>query len=162
MENEIKEKEILHQFEEEKGVWKAVAVPAAAIFLIVVAGAVSGFFLSRRGPTASGLENKELMGGAQMVDTSEGMGIKDEKVFRDTAKGKIEVNDFSVVKDGSHKLLRPGGQSQTAYLTSSVVDLNQFKNECVQIWGETFAGQSAGWLMDVGRVKILDDCPEGL
>ena len=26
----------------------------------------------------------------------------------------------------------------------------------VQIWGETFKGQKAGWLMDVGRIKVIE------
>jgi hypothetical protein len=26
----------------------------------------------------------------------------------------------------------------------------------VQVWGETFKGQKAGWLMDVGRIKALE------
>ena len=83
-------------------------------------------------------------------------------LFRSTAQGKIEINDNGDIVEGSHKLLRPGGPSQTAYLTSSVLDLNQFKGKCVQVWGETFASQKAGWLMDVGRIKILEVCPEGL
>jgi hypothetical protein len=26
----------------------------------------------------------------------------------------------------------------------------------VKVWGETFKGQKAGWLMDVGRVKVME------
>jgi hypothetical protein len=26
----------------------------------------------------------------------------------------------------------------------------------VKVWGETFKGQKAGWLMDVGRVQVID------
>ena len=52
--------------------------------------------------------------------------------------------------------MRPGGPSQNVYLTSSVVDLNLFVDHKVQIWGESFAAHKAGWLMDVGRVKILE------
>jgi len=29
----------------------------------------------------------------------------------------------------------------------------------VKIWGETFKAQKAGWLMDVGRVEIVN--PDG-
>jgi len=58
--------------------------------------------------------------------------------------------------EGSHKLTREGGESQTLYLTSTVVDLEQFVGRKVQVWGETFAAQKAGWLMDVGRVKVLE------
>ncbi|MGB9707096.1 MAG: hypothetical protein ACPLXP_03430, partial [Microgenomates group bacterium] len=101
-------------------------------------------------------------GGAEVVEGPKEVGIKDVKTFRDYAFGRLKINDNGDIPEGSHKLIRPGGPSQTAYLTSSVVDLNQFLEKCVEVWGETFAGQKAAWLMDVGRVKILDSCPEGL
>jgi len=66
----------------------------------------------------------------------------------------IEKNGFD--GEGTHKLLREGGESQTAYLTSSVLDLDLFVGHKVEIWGETFAAQKAGWLLDVGAVKVLD------
>jgi hypothetical protein len=48
------------------------------------------------------------------------------------------------------------GEHKYVYLTSSVVDLQSFVGKKVQVWGETLAGQSAGWLMDVGKVKVID------
>jgi hypothetical protein len=142
---------------------KEILIPSLIIVAIIVAGGFTGYFLSKRGGVASGpTETKQLIGGAEVIQGPKEVGIKDEKVFKDTSQGKIVVNDNKDVPEGSHKLIRPGGPSQTAYLTSSVLDLNQFLGKCVQIWGETFAGQKAGWLMDVGRVRILDSCPEGL
>lgn len=58
--------------------------------------------------------------------------------------------------EGSHKLLRPGGDSQTVYLTSSATDLDEFVGMDVEIWGETFKGQKAGWFMDVIKVKVVE------
>lgn len=142
--------------------FKRAAAPALVIIAIILFGAVSGYFLANRGIAALPSKETELTGGATMVQGPKEVGIKDETVFRDTAQGRIEINDSEAVTEGSHKLIRPGGESQTAYLTSSVLDLNQFQGKCVQIWGETFAGQEAGWLMDVGRVKVLDSCPEGV
>jgi len=143
---------------------KETLIPVGVILAIIVAGGVTGYFLSNRGQGSTMIptQSKQLIGGAEMVQSSKEVGIKDEKAFKDTSQGKIVVNDNKDVSEGSHKLIRPGGPSQTAYLTSSVLDLNQFLGKCVQIWGETFAGQKAGWLMDVGRVRILDSCPEGL
>lgn len=141
--------------------FKGAGIPALAVVAIVLAGVVSGYFLANRGSAAPEKET-ELIGGATIVQGPKEVGIKDESVFRDTAQGRIEVNDSETVTEGSHKLIRTGGESQTAYLTSSVLDLNQFQGKCVQVWGETFAGQEAGWLMDVGRVKVLDSCPEGV
>ncbi len=81
-------------------------------------------------------------------------GVPDEKTFKDDAEGVLIKGGLS--GEGSHTLLRPGGESQNVYLTSSVVDLDQFVDARVQVWGETFKGQKAGWLMDVGRLEIKE------
>ena len=133
---------------------KAVLLPAVIILLIITAGGLTGWFLNNR--------SKSLTGGVEVIQGGKEVGIKDEKTFRDTASGRLEANGTSEASEGSHKLIRPGGPSQMAYLTSSVIDLDQFVGKCIQVWGETFAAQKAGWLMDVGRAKILDSCPEGI
>jgi hypothetical protein len=136
--------------------FKEIFLPAGIIVTIILSGSITGYFLSK----SSGV--KKLAGGVQIMGGTKEVGIKDEKTFKDTTEGRLEANNDTSVPEGSHKLIRPGGASKTAYLTSSVVDLNRFVGKCVQIWGETFAAQKAGWLMDVGRVKPLDSCPEGL
>ncbi|PJC28217.1 hypothetical protein CO054_01295 [Candidatus Shapirobacteria bacterium CG_4_9_14_0_2_um_filter_39_11] len=142
---------------------KEILLPAGIILVIILAGGITGWFLANRGGLPVGpTQIKQLTGGAELIQGPKEVGIKDVETFRDTAEGKIEVNENSNIPEGSHKLIRPGGASQTAYLTSSVVDLNQFLGKCVQVWGETFAAQKVGWLMDVGRVKILDQCPAGI
>jgi len=162
----MEEQNLVQQFPQnpKKSNLKEILIPTIIILVIIVAGGFTGYFLSNRtkGLTMIPTKTTQLMGGAQVIQGSNEVGIKDEKAFKDTSQGKITVNDNKDILEGSYKLLRPGGPSQTAYLTSSVLDLNQFLGKCVQIWGETFAGQKAGWLMDVGRVKVLDSCPEGL
>ena len=74
--------------------------------------------------------------------------------FKDSAEGYLEAGGLD--GEGSHKLLRPGGESQTVYLTSSITDLDELVGFEIKIWGETFKGQKAGWLMDVGRVEVLN------
>ena len=145
-----------------KSVLKEIVIPVAAILLIIGVGSLTGYLFSKRSAIGGSTESKELIGGAEMIQGPKEIGIKDERVFKDTAEGKVEVNDNGEVIEGSHKLIRPGGPSQTAYLTSSVLDLNQFVGRCVQVWGETFSSEKVGWLMDIGRVKVLDSCPEGV
>lgn len=143
---------------------REILLPALIILVIIVAGGLTGFWLSRQttfGVSGSG-GSRTLMGGAQLVQSPKEMGIKDTETFRDSAKGRIEVNDNPEVPEGSHKLIRSGGPSQTAYITSSVVDLNLFVGKCVEVNGQTFAAKKAAWLMDIGWVKLLDSCPEGL
>jgi hypothetical protein len=79
-------------------------------------------------------------------------GSADEKAFNTSATGVLDKGGMN--GEGTHKLVRPGGISQTAYLTSSVIDLDSLVGHQVTIWGETFKGQKAGWLMDVGRAKV--------
>ncbi len=80
------------------------------------------------------------------------IGLQDTSSFKDSSTGVLQKGGLD--GEGSHNLLRPGGPSQTVYLTSSVVDLDAFVGHQVTVWGETFKGQKAGWLMDVGRVKV--------
>lgn len=90
----------------------------------------------------------------EVVKTAGEEGVKDASTFKDTATGTIIENDGKLTKEGTHILTR-GDASQNVYLTSSVIDLSKYVGKKVQIWGETFAGQKAGWLMDVGRIKVV-------
>lgn len=121
----------------------------ATIVLIIAGGILSGFLLSsatRRQATIAPTTSSQT--GASKV-----VGSPDSKTFRDTAEGVLEVG--SINGEGTHRLVRSGGESQTVYLTSSVLDLNQFIGKKVRVWGETFAAKKAGWLMDVGKIEIL-------
>lgn len=122
------------------------------IFLIpIVLGIISGFtlyYLTTRGTARLAGKNVEV------VQTKNEEGVKDASTFRDTATGNLSENDGKVTTEGTHILLR-GDVSQNVYLTSSVIDLSKYTGKKVQVWGETFQGQKAGWLMDVGRIKVL-------
>lgn len=88
------------------------------------------------------------------IQVGDVFGSEDKDTFGDQAQGYLQLGGLN--GEGSHSLLRPGGESQTVYLTSSVTDLDQFVGMEVSVWGETFRGQKAGWLMDVGRVEVVD------
>lgn len=90
----------------------------------------------------------------EVVKTPTEEGVKDASTFKDTATGTLQENDGKITTEGTHILTR-GDASQNVYLTSSVIDLSKYVGKKVQIWGETFQGQKAGWLMDVGRIKVL-------
>jgi hypothetical protein len=79
-------------------------------------------------------------------------GNGDTAVFKDTAEGVLQ--NGGIDGEGQYHLVRPGGDSQNVYLTSSSVDLSQFIGRKIKVWGETQAAQHAGWLMDVGRVQV--------
>ena len=125
---------------------------AGAVLLIVVAGILTGYSLFRfssSGGISKSLSSQEGSSKAKLV-----VGSKDTKTFRDNAEGTLEKG--GVDGEGTHKLIREGGESQTVYLTSSVLDMNEFIGKKVRVWGETFAARQAGWFMDVGRVEVLE------
>lgn len=125
-------------------------------FVAVLLGVITGFsgyqLYAKSGSMGSSQDELPTVveGSIKKGDT---FGSNDE-TFKDTAKGYLETGGFE--GEGSHKLLRPGGDSQTVYLTSSVTDLSEFEGMEIEVWGETFQGQSVGWLMDVGKVKVLE------
>ena len=127
--------------------WKTVLV----LVVLIAAGIGTGYLLSSReagpAPTARNVGEEEVTKGMTV-------GIADEKTFKDSAEGKVVKGGLD--GEGSHHLERPGGDSQSVYLTSSIVDLDKFVGREVQVWGETFSAKKAGWLMDVGKVKVLN------
>jgi hypothetical protein len=126
------------------------------LVMVIVAVVVVGFGVLT-GWLLSGAQNgktQEKVTGTNVTQTKKEAGISDEKTFRDTAQGLMKEGGIN--GEGTHHLERDGGPSQYVYLTSSVIDLDSFVGKNVQVWGETIKGAKAGWLMDVGKVKVLD------
>lgn len=125
------------------------------VFLGTITALVANKFMNKDSAQLAGIGSTKQATGesGQKVKVGESYGSKDS-VFKDTATGVIEADGDSGV--GTHKLLREGGESQTAHLTSSVVDLDMFIGHKVEVWGETFDSDQAGWFLDVGRVKVLE------
>lgn len=133
----------------------SMVVVICAIALAAGVGTGWGSFkLFAGGSSSSGLTTAPVQQVATgTVKAGDVFGSKETAAFKDNAKGYLEKG--GVDGEGSHKLLRIGGISQTVYLTSSVTDLDKFVGMEVEVWGETFAAQKAGWLMDVGRVQVV-------
>lgn len=131
------------------------SAPILIVLVLLIVGVISGFFLSRQTVFSPIGEKKEVISNVSgAIKKGQVYGAKDEKAFRDSAEGTLEKGGLD--GEGSHKLIRPGGESQTAYVTSSTLDLDQFVGRKVKVWGETYKAQRAGWFMDVGRVEVLD------
>ena len=124
--------------------------------LVIVLGVVSGFGLNYINNARGGIGGSKSITGAisKKNDVKESAGIADKKTFKDSAEGVLEEGGDKS-GEGSYHLVRPGNKDQTAYLTSSTVDLSKYVGKKVRIYGETFASQSVAWLMDVGFVEVL-------
>lgn len=123
-------------------------------FLILLAlGVGSGYVISKavRKTTVMGASTEN--GSVQIVKGAV-YGSDDTKTFSDSATGTLQ--EGGIDGEGQFHLERPGGASQNVYLTSSIVDLSQFVGKQIKVNGQTQKAQHAGWLMDVGRVEVLN------
>lgn len=124
------------------------------LIILIAAGIGSGFFLSKLNPGI--IQNSSLPSPLEKSAVEKGKiyGSSDAGTFKDTAEGKLK--EGGIEGEGQFHLERPGGESQNVYMTSSSVDLSLFINRKIKVWGETQKAQKAGWLMDVGKVEVLE------
>jgi len=127
---------------------KLVPMPVVLVLSVVtiILGGVGGFMIVKKTPTKTTSEK------GAAIQTSTSAGVVDKKTFKDSAEGMLK--EGGIEGEGNFHIERPGGTSQNAYLTSSTVDLSKYVGKKVKVWGQTFQGQKAGWLMDVGLVEI--------
>ncbi len=131
--------------------YKSILNPKFFLFLglAVFLGIGSGYVLANKKSSSSVVTLKE----GEKVSKGTIVGSQDTKTFKDSAEGVLE--EGGIEGEGQYHLVRPGGEDQYVYLTSSTVDLSQFEKKKIKVWGETQKAQKAGWLMDVGRVEVL-------
>lgn len=121
------------------------AIVTIVYVFLVLLGVGTGYLLSST--SALGVNGKV---GAP-IDSPKVVGVTDA-AFKDCATGVLEKEGFE--GEGTHKLIREGGPSQTAYLISSVVDMDQYVALTVKVCGQTVAAKNVSWLMDVGRLEV--------
>lgn len=121
---------------------------------VIVVGAVAGYYLTTLQGASSTSMSATSGSTASKSSIQKGViyGSNDTVTFKDTAEGVMTAGGIN--GEGQFHLVRPGGDSQNVYMTSSLVDLSLFIGKKVKVWGQTQKAQSAGWLMDVGRVEV--------
>ena len=115
-----------------------------------VAGLGTGFALAS---TQSASPAAIITGTAGQAETAH----EDTQTFKDFAEGKITTKPEAkpgTYSEGTHLLVRDG--AVPVALTSSVVDLSQFEEKKVKVYGETQKAIKEGWLMDVGKVEEIN------
>lgn len=118
-----------------------IIISVVYVFLVLL-GVGTGYLLSSK--TAQGATGAP-------INSPKVVGVTDA-VFKDCAIGVLEKEGFD--GEGTHKLIREGGPSQTAYLMSSIVDMDQYVALTVKVCGQTMAAKKVSWLMDVGRLEV--------
>lgn len=128
---------------------KLVPFPVVILIcaVVVIASGVGGYMMVKKSPSATTNTSQ-----GTSVQTDKAAGVVDKKTFNTDATGILR--EGGIEGEGNFHLERPGGVSQNAYLTSSTVDLSKYIGKKVKVWGQTFQGQKAGWLMDVGLIEI--------
>lgn len=137
----------------------SIFTPKLFVILIAVAilGLGSGYLFSRGGISKMDVSKEKSVGfsvGSSKIVKGTIVGSDDTETFKDIAEGVLKGGGIN--GEGAYHLERPGGESQNVYLTSSLVDLSKFLNRKIKVWGETQKAKHAGWLMDVGRVELLE------
>lgn len=119
--------------------------------VVIILGVATGYMLSK-----STITGAKTSAGTSVVSTSgNAVGSTDTTTFKDSASGTIEKGGLN--GEGTHKLIRDGGPSQTAYLMSSIVDLDEYVGKKVKVWGQTIAAKKVSWLMDVGKLEQITE-----
>lgn len=143
---------------------KIPKTPKLIYAIVIILAITSGFWISRFWPTKTAsnqISSSESLVNNQAAQIAEGEQVKvgvlygnTSKTFADSATGTVKAG--GVNGEGTHTLEREGGKTQNAALTSSVIDLDLFIDKKVEVKGETNDSNKAGWLMDVGSIKILE------
>lgn len=156
MEKEQKDQSLLHDFNQKKSSSSIFSAQTIAILLIVLLlGIGSGYLLSSKGAKSSlsGAKTSDEISKSSITKGTV-VGSDDLKTFKDPAEGILKEGGTN--GEGQFHLVRPGGDDQNVYVTSSLVDLSKFVDKKIKVWGQTQKAQVAGWLMDVGRVEVLE------
>lgn len=134
---------------------KSTLLIILAAFIVVVLGVATGWFL------AGGKKPSVTQDGTSNVSiTKEGVkeaGIGKESDYDSTAEGILKKG--GVNGEGTHYLDRELGESKYVSLTSSVVNLDEFTDKKVTVWGDTISVdfKRASWKIDVGLVKEKEE-----
>lgn len=150
MDNEKQQPSAFHSFVSKE---KLLTPKIALFFLLLIAlGIGGGYLIASMQGTFQAARQAGTVTSSSSVQKGVVYGSNDTATFKDTAEGVMTKGGID--GEGQFHLVRPGGDSQNVYMTSSLVDLSLFIGKKVKVWGQTQKAQTAGWLMDVGRVEV--------
>lgn len=119
----------------------------SVVLILGVATGTTVSFLNGRNTS----NNQDVKVIQNVGPNSKSAGVLDKKTFTDSATGTLREGGME--GEGSHHLER-GAADQTAYLTSSTIDLGPFVGKKVVVWGQTYNSQKVSWFMDVGYIEL--------
>lgn len=132
--------------------------------IIALVGLLLGFGYTRYGATKISNTNPNIPSQTNVIDADTIRDTSQVQVGQTYGTSRPEFKDIAIGLvskggqngEGTHTLERDGGKTQWAALTSSTLDLDLFVGKKVQIYGQTYSSTKAGWLLDVGTIKVLE------
>lgn len=127
---------------------KLTPIFISVLVVAIVAGIGTGYILAS--------SEKKGNIAVPLVQEKPKSAQQDNQTFKDFAEGTISIkpaaknNEYS---EGTHLLVRE--KAVPVALTSSVVDLSEYEGKKVKVFGETQKAIKEGWLMDVGKVEVV-------
>ncbi len=152
-EEETNDKTLIHDFSTQTAKNAFTPKIIGLLALVIIVGIATGFLLSGRSSSVSSGNSLGSILSGSSIPKGTVVGSSDTATFKDTAEGTLK--EGGIDGEGAYHLERPGGDSQNVYLTSSIVDLSKYIGKKIKVWGQTQKAQTAGWLMDVGRIEVL-------
>ena len=146
-----KQDDLVKDFDKKENTYNSFKI--AVVFIVMIVLGVGSGFLIAQGTSTATTSSNEISSGDE-INKGDVIGIDDAETFTDEAEGKLV--EGGIEGEGQYHLERPGGETQYVYLTSSVVDLSLLEGRQIKVWGQTQKAQHAPWLMDVGRVEVLE------
>jgi len=117
---------------------------------VILLGVGSGWIFAGKGSS-----NSKASTNVRVADeTSVSQDGVDESLFPDTAEGELKEGGLN--GEGTHYLDRGLGEEKNVALLSTVLNLDNYIGKKIEIWGNSVTSPQVGWLMDVGKVKILE------
>lgn len=142
---------VMKNFPGSRGKSKETMVMVAGSLLVVIAGVIVGWMLAGREVGSSGL-TQTTQEDVKMAKGEAGVGSESD--YSSEAEGLLV--EGGIEGEGTHHLERDGGPSKYVYLNSAVIDLQNYVGKKVKVWGNTVSGLHAPWLIDVGKLSVLD------
>ncbi len=145
---------VMHKFNDKNSNKSTILKFIIALIVVIILGTGSGYLLAQLNPNLIQEKASPSPQNESAIEKGITYGSNDTSTFKDQTEGTLK--EGGIEGEGQYHLERPGGESQNVYLTSSLVDMSLFIDRKIKVWGQTQAAQKAGWLMDVGRVEVLE------
>lgn len=128
-------------------------IPVLATVIVLFLGIGTGYVFARSSVETTPSSQAGVQTTNSVASSTEA-GINDTTAFPDSAQGTLVEGGIS--GEGTHHLDRGMGPAKDVYLTSTVINLQNFVGKKIEVQGQTISGKKAGWLMDVGKVKVIE------